>query len=55
MRPFILVIAKPETLAHLIPPGTELSATKIKLFVPTAKANNVEPAPTSKSPVIYEL
>jgi hypothetical protein len=47
-----LVIAKPDTLAHLIPPGTALSATKIKLLVPTDSLDNVAPAPTSKSPVL---
>ena len=52
MSPFIFVIAKPEALAHLIPPATVLSATRTKLLVPTDILVNVDPAPTSKSPVL---
>ena len=52
VRPLILVIAIPAALAHLIPPGAVLSATKIKLLVPTEILVNVEPAPTSKSPAL---
>jgi hypothetical protein len=34
-----------------MPPGTELSAIKIKLLVPTDNLDKVDPAPTNKSPV----
>ena len=34
-----------------MPPGTELSATKIKLLAPTDNLDKVDPAPTNKSPV----
>ena len=45
------MIAIPAALAHFTPLGTELSATKIKLLVPTVNLDRVDPAPTSKSPV----
>ena len=38
-----MVIAKPDALAHFIPPGAVLSATKIKLLVPTDILDNVRP------------
>ena len=54
VRPFILVIANPAALAHLMPPGAELSATKIKSLVPAVNLYKVDPAPTSKSPTEYD-
>ena len=52
LSPFIAVIPLAAVEVHFTPPATALSAVKTKLFVPTGSLISVDPAPTSKSPVL---
>ena len=53
----VLIVVTPVDAAtdHFTPAGAVLSAVRTKLLVPTGNLYKVDPAPTSKSPTVYEL